>query len=38
MPVPPSVWLDENYDRIISGNKEFQGKKNESHYGKNQSC
>jgi hypothetical protein len=26
MPVPPRVWLDENYDRIIRDNKEFQEK------------
>ena len=28
MPVPPRVWLDENYDRIIRDNKEFQEKMN----------
>ncbi len=28
MPVPPKVWLDENYDRIIRDNKEFQEKMN----------
>ncbi len=28
MPVPPKVWLVEDYDRIIRGNKEFQGKMN----------
>jgi len=28
IPVPPRVWLDENYDRIIRNNKEFQEKMN----------
>jgi hypothetical protein len=28
MPVPPRVWLDENYDRIIRDNNEFQEKMN----------
>ena len=28
MPVPLKVWLDENYDRIIRDNKEFQEKMN----------
>ena len=28
MPVPPKVWLDENYDRIIRDNNEFQEKMN----------
>ena len=28
MPVPPRVWLDENYDRIIRDSKEFQEKMN----------
>ncbi len=26
--VPSKVWLDENYDRIIRDNKEFQGEMN----------
>jgi len=28
MPVPPKVWLDEKYDRIIRDNNEFQEKMN----------
>ncbi len=28
MPVPPRVWLDENYDRIIRNNKKIQEKMN----------
>ncbi len=28
MPVPPRVWLDENYDRIIRDHNEFQEKMN----------
>ena len=26
--VPPRVWLDENYDKIIRDNKEFQERMN----------
>lgn len=28
MPVPPRVWLDENFDRIIRNNHEFWEKMN----------